>query len=229
MQIDPKKNYAIITGDFIGFSRLSANQRQAMYFVLKKGGGQLDKAMPGIMPCDVDVFRGDGWQILLTDPVMSLRAALHFRAYIRAHAAEKHVDTRLAIAVGTVDYVPENRVSAGDGKAFRLSGKLLESMTSSKSGSMRFIMDDFPKCATIDGIVRLVGALADGWRPKQALAVTGALQGWTQKQIRELWKNAISHQAVGKHLDRAKWPAVLHGVTVFENALSLFLADGLRE
>jgi len=178
MQIDPKKNYAVITGDFIGFSKLSAKQRNPMYFILKKGGEQLGKAFPGIMPCDVDVFRGDGWQILLTDPMMSLRAALYFRAYIRAHASEKRVDTRLAIAVGTVDYVPENRVAAGDGTAFRLSGKLLESMMSLKKGSMRFTMNNSRARATIDAIVRLTGALADGWSSKQAMAVTGTLQGW---------------------------------------------------
>ncbi len=223
MKADPKQIHAIITGDFIGFSDLTAHVRQEMYFILKKCGSSLSRAFPGIMPYEVDVFRGDGWQILLTNPVFSLRSALYFRAYIKARSPDKHIDSRLAIGVGPIDYVPDNRVSAGDGAAFRLSGKMLEQMTSPKSGSMRFSMAGLDEALLFDGIVRMTGAFADHWTDKQSLSMTGSLQGWDRKQIGGLWKEAISPQAVGKHLERANWYAVEHGVRAFEEAMAKLL------
>ena len=223
MNQDPDKIFTVITGDFIGFSHLPASVRQEMYFVLKNCGSQLSAVFPGIMPYEIDVFRGDGWQILLTDPVLSLRAALYLRACIKAHAPAEHVDSRLAIGVGPIDYVPDNRVSAGDGTAFRMSGKMIEQMNSPKSGTMRFSMNGWDQAQLVDGLVRMAGAFAGLWTAKQALAMTGALQGWDRKQISGLWQPAISPQAVGKHLERGNWYAVEHGVRGFEEGMRRFL------
>ncbi len=220
MKIDPAKPYAVITGDFIGFSRLPLQDRQNMYALLKKGGESINTAFPELMPLPPDMFRGDGWQMVLANPIPALRAGLYFRAFIRANTSPTRADTRLSIAVGRIDYVPEGRVSAGDGEAFRLSGRLLEKMDRPRSGSMRFVMNDATVSPQLDALVRLLGAIADRWTPRQSLAVSGALQGWTHKQIGRLWKGKISHQAVGRHLDRAAWPAVNHGVEVFEAVLS---------
>lgn len=206
----------------MGFSNLPASVRQEMYFVLKNCGNRLQEAFPGIMPYEVDVFRGDGWQILLTDPVFVLRAALYFRACLKSRSPSKKIDSRLAIGVGLIDYVPDNRVSAGDGEAFRISGKMLEQMNSPRSGTMRFVMNSDDQGVLLDGIVRMAGAFADAWTARQSLAVTGALQGWSRKQIGGLWKDTISPQAVGRHLERAGWYAVAHGVRVFEDAMLKF-------
>ncbi len=234
MKVDPKKNYAVITGDFIGFSDLPAEIRERMYFVLNDCGNKMADAFPGILPCGVDVFRGDGWQALINDPALSFRAALFIRAYIRFHWPEKKTEnspvektgtgmnTRLAIGAGPIDYVPDNCASAGDGPAFRRSGKLLEKMTSPKAGTMRFAAEgagDIRVGRLLDGIVRLAGELADRWTSKQALAVTGALQGWTHPQIARLWPGGVDPRTVGQHLQKAGWNAIDHGLRVFETAL----------
>ena len=99
MDIDLKKDYAVITGDFIGFSDLPAAVRREMYFVLKSWGRDLAEAFPGLMPYEVDVFRGDGWQILITNPTLSLRSALYVRAFIKAHAPVRNVDARFSIGI----------------------------------------------------------------------------------------------------------------------------------
>lgn len=223
MRINPVKLYAVISGDFIGFSRLSVTDRQKMYFVVKNGGKKVSTAFPGIMPYEPDMFRGDGWQILLTDPVMSLRAALHFKAYIRAKTCGKNINTRMAIAVGTVDYVPENRVSAGDGQAFRLSGRLLDKMSRSKAGSMRFTMEDKKSSLLLDGIVRQIGPIADQWTEKQPLSILGALRGMSQQRISKMDKCGISPQATDRYLHRAEWLAIRHTLTVFEEKISIMV------
>lgn len=220
MKVDPAKNYAVISGDFIGFSGLPAEIREASYHLVKQAGAELARMFPSAMPWDVDMFRGDGWQFLLNDPGVSLRAALFFRAYLRARAGGHPTDVRLAIGVGPIDYVPDNRVSAGDGTAFRLSGRLLDQMAGRKTGTMRFVMEDEKQTLPLDGITLLTGALADNWTERQARAVAGALQGLSIIQITEQWPEKISRQAAGKHLARARWPEIQTGLKLFESAAS---------
>ncbi len=220
MKVDPEKNHAVISGDFIGFSDLPADVREASYYRLRQAGEELKRMFPSAMPWQVDMFRGDGWQFLLTDPMVSLRAALFFRAYLRARAGGHPTDVRLAIGIGSIDYVPDNRVSAGDGVAFRLSGRLLDEMTGRTSGSMRLAVEDENQDLALDGITLLIGALADNWTERQARAVAGALQGLTIGQISQQWPENISRQAAGKHLVRARWPEIRVGITIFEAAAS---------
>ena len=198
MDIDSKKYYAVISGDFIGFSSLPLKNRQAMYFILKNGGKELETAFPGIIPLEVDMFRGDGWQIVLTDPVLSLRAALYFRAYIRSKTTQKKIDTRMAVAVGTIDYIPENKVSAGDGPAFRMSGKLLDKINRIKSPIIRFIMEDKKNSVLLDRAVQQSGTPADGWNKKQAMTIMGALRGWSYDQIIAACPESVSSKTIGK-------------------------------
>jgi hypothetical protein len=220
MNVDPNRNYAVISGDFIGFSELPADIREASYHLVKQAGTELARLFPTAMPWEVDMFRGDGWQFVLADPVISLRAALFFRAYLRARAGGFSTDVRLAIGVGPIDYVPDNRVSAGDGTAFRLSGRLLDQMARQKAGSMRFVMENRELALPLDGITLLIGALADSWTERQARAVTGALEGLKTIQIAGFWPNKISYQAAGKHISRARWPEIQTGLKIFEAVAS---------
>ncbi len=219
MNIDPKKSYAVISGDFIGFSHLPLKYRQSMYSILKNGGKELAEAFPGIMPCEVDMFRGDGWQMLLTDPVYSLRAALYFRAYIRSKTTPKKIDTRMAIAVGKIDYVPENRVSAGDGTAFRLSGKLLEKIMRQKSSRMAFVMEDAKSSLRLDRLVRRVDPFAARLTQTQALAVAAALKDQPRCHGPAIQGGEHSPEKVARPLIRAGWPLILETISDFEMAL----------
>jgi hypothetical protein len=69
--------------------------------------------------------------------------------------------------------------------------------------------DDPEVGATVDAIVGLVDSRLSGWTESQALAVDCALLGWTQEETGRSWQpQAISQQAVQKHLQRAGWSAV---------------------
>lgn len=229
MEIDPKKYWGVITGDFIGFSDLDVSVRRRMPQVMVDAGKDLCRALGPIMPWDADVFRGDGWQVLVADPAGVLRAALFFRAYIIAAAGDDGVDTRMAIGIGPVDYVPDGNIAAGDGGAYRASGNLLEKMDSSRHGRLRLGFANpldaltalgLPDEALMDALVRVAGALADRWRSRRARAVVGALKGWPQARIAESWPTRISRQAVGKHLEHAGWHAIAHAVAVFEDKMA---------
>jgi len=225
MQIFSFVPYAVITGDFIGFSPLSAEVRKELYGLVKRSGSRLNQVFGRRMAGRLAMFRGDAWQMLFADPSAALRAGLLFRALVRAGAPLSRIDVRMAIGVGTVDYVPKGHVSAGDGEAFRRSGKLLEAMTTPRAGTLRFDMADARLCPIIDGLAVLAGGIAETWTPMQARAVSGALAGMTQKQIAGAWEGGISFQAVSRHLQRAGWPALRHAIYQYEAVMGRPAAD----
>jgi len=88
-----------------------------------------------------------------------------------------------------------------------------------KASNMCF---QFPGLAieeSLDVLVHLIDALAMNWSDKQALAITGALQGLKQEQIGSLWKPPITQQSVNRHLQRAGWFAIEKGIGFFEKQL----------
>lgn len=210
--------YAVITGDFIGFSGLERKVRSCMPQVMAGAGSLLSSVLPGVMPKNIDVFRGDSWQALIEDPVYVLRAALLIHAFIRSDIKNSGLNTRMAIGVGPVDYFAAEGVSAGDGPAFRRSGKMLEKMTSSRNHDLlRYCRPEDPCETVMDALMLTIGALSGNWRPLQARAVLGVLKGMKQAEIAKNWSEPISSQAVSRHLKKACWPAVFNALKVFEN------------
>jgi len=142
---------------------------------------------------------------------------LFYRAFLRAATATSKWDTRMAIGVGTVDFVPEDRISKGDGQAYRCSGKALEEMTKASNMCFRFPGTEMEE--SLDVLVHLLDVLAMNWTQKQALAIIGALQGLRQEEIGTLWKPSVSQQAVNRHLQRAGWFAIEKAIGFFEKQL----------
>ncbi len=221
MNIDPQKNYAILTGDVVHSSRLKHDHRKQLYASLQSCSRRLREAFPASVPFDVDIFRGDSWQLWVVDPVQALRVALFYRAALRAAMQTHQFDSRLAIGIGTVDFIPEQGLSGGDGEAFRLSGEGLEIL---KRHRMTLIWPGHPDQHLLQAMVWLFDQLAIGWTDKQALAVTGALQTWTQQEIAQLWDDhPVSQQTVAQHLTQAGWGAIEPALLRFETAVRVFI------
>lgn len=222
MRIEQNRAYGVVTGDVIASSELSGRRRQALHEAMRATSKDLREAFAKSVPLEVDIFRGDSWQMLVTEPQLALRVGLFYRAGLRSQMQSHQFDIRMAIALGTIDFLPGERVSEGDGEAFRLSGEALESM--SKSSNMSFRLPGHAEETALNVVVQLVDAIAARWSDKQALAVTGALQGWKQDRIaKACWPKRISQQAVAQHLDRASWRSVETALSFFEETLESIL------
>ncbi len=218
MKTQPDKLYAIITGDIVASSLLSSNKRKMLHKVMVDSSKVLQDEFKDAVPMGVDIFRGDSWQIILSKPAKVLRLALFYRAMLRAKMESHRFDTRMAIALGRVDFIPGNRVSEGHGEAYQLSGKALESMP--KASNMSFVFPGMELEKALNVIIQLIDSISSRWSDRQALAVTGALRGWKQEKIAEKWwKKKISQQAVAQHLSRAGWYPVEKGILFFEQCL----------
>lgn len=208
------KQYAVVTGDIVRSSALTLPERRRLLKVIEAGSRQIRRILGACVPMDIDVFRGDSWQLLLTDPAQSLRAALLFRAHLRWQMESHHFDTRVAIGVGTAGLLPRRRVSEGSGEAFRLSGLALDRM---KKRRMCFSFPGSDSERPLDVILHLLDEIAVHWTDKQAHAIIGAMQGWTQEKIARSWGDPpITQQTAAQHLEGAGWYAVDRGLGEFE-------------
>ncbi|MBN2318805.1 MAG: hypothetical protein JXR49_07000 [Acidobacteria bacterium] len=217
MKIKRDKLYAVLTGDIVGFSKLSVERRRLLHDTMRQGSLAAQKAFAGAIPLEADVFRGDSWQLLVADIAASLEVGLFLRAYLRAHSETEKLDTRMAIGIGTVDFVPDDRVSKGDGQAYRHSGLALEKMT--RAGTMCFRFPNWELEESMDVMIHLIDVSAQNWSSRQALAVTGAIRGLKQEEIGNLWKPPISQQSVNRHLQRAGWFAVEKAIQFYKQQL----------
>jgi len=218
MKTQPDKLYAIITGDIVASSRLSSNKREMLHKVMMDSSKVLQDEFKDAVPMGVDIFRGDSWQIIISKPAKVLRLALFYKAMLRAKMESHRFNTRMAIALGHVDFIPGNRVSEGYGEAYQLSGKALESMP--KASNMSFVFPGMELEKALNVVIRLIDSISSRWSDRQALAVTGALRGWKQEKIAEKWwKKKVTQQAVAQHLSRAGWYPVEKGILFFEQCL----------
>ncbi len=216
MRVHKNRKYAVLTGDIVGSTRLSLANRKLLQRSVPKAGGIVCKAFPKQCPLKLVAFRGDGWQLLFTAPAFALRGALLMRAALRMLMDGDQVDTRVSIGVGTIDFIPGEKLGEGDGLAFQLSGRGLEEL--GKRKRLSWSADPKEHSGFLQSTVTLLDACAQRWTASQCRAVVGALQDWTQDQIAEKWKpKRISQQAVAQHLDRASWHAVEEALTVFES------------
>lgn len=222
MELSENRLYAVITGDIVASSRLSGEEHESLHGVMEDVYSVLAGAFPETVGPSIDIFRGDSWQMLVLEPVLALRCGLFYRALLRAKMQTHQFNTRMAVGVGHVFSVPEEHISRGSGEAYERSGQALDVMHGSET--LRVVLPKGVEAEAISTVVCLLDERSSLWTDKQALAVTGGLRGWTQKETAEkLWPGGISQSGVSQHLDRAGWHAVKQGIEFVEEEMKAVL------
>lgn len=219
--------YAVVTGDIVGSSTLSPAERERLYHSLQSVTRSIHEHYSDLMPYAPSIFSGDSWQLVASNPGSALRIALHLRALIISSSRDQRIDTRLAIGVGKIDFIPKDDISGGDGEAYRLSGQGLERIR--KQERMAVAFPDAVRSILTEAvhiIVRMVDLRVSDWTTPQATAVTGVLLERTQQKIAADWpEKPITQQAVAQHLKNAAWDCVVESVVFFENAVESILKE----
>lgn len=220
MRIETGRFYAVLSGDVTRSSRLETTRRRLLQEAMESASAELLNAFPDALPQPIDFFRGDSWQAVVAVPAKALRISLFFRATLKASLESHSIDSRVSIAVGPLAFVPENRVSHGEGQAFQLSGRGLDRLP----GHVRMKLTAPPgiRIQSLDLVVELVDQIAARWTDRQSRAVMGALRGWKQERIGESWPlQPVSQQTVQEHLDRASWHSIDRAIRYFEEWIAV--------
>lgn len=205
--------HAVLTGDLVASSRLTAASLEGARQAFAAAAGEIEAWRPKLVGAPPDFFRGDSWQMLLTWPGFSLRAAFYLRASLKA--GDPGWDTRIGIGLGEVDRIDRRRTSLSSGEAFHFSGRALDDM-----GEAVDIAVSGPthglRWASLQPLAHICSAVMDDWSQKQAQAARLALapDAPTQAKMAELL--GVSQQAVSKALSAAKVPSILRAAEFCE-------------
>lgn len=193
-----EKIFAVLTGDLVGSSRYKIDkQRDEVLSILKNSFNKIES--PDIVASRFAIYRGDSFQGVLSRPEEALKAAIIIRANLLSKPFEKniHLDARIAIGVGKIDYLPGDKVGEGDGEAFRSSGMELDKMK--KRERNLTIKTPWPEInEELQTECALLNALIQRWTKEQAKAILYQIQGYTQEEIAKNLE--ISQSAVFQRL-----------------------------
>lgn len=206
--------YAVLTGDLIDSTRLdTASREEARKLVLSSIDALNEWDSKKVVRGRPEIFRGDQWQTLLSQPKFAFRAALYLRAKLIATGC----DTRISIAIGAVDRISRTSISRSDGDAFVRSGHGLDEMKtdSELAISLPDSMQDSDRW--LSAIAELSGAILGGWKKGQAEVVSVAIdpQDLNQTEIGKQLKT--TQQLVSKALKAARWDALEVAIQSFED------------
>lgn len=192
----------VITGDLVNSTNIAAEWRQAVVGALYKCAADFSP----LTPINIEMYRGDSFQVVVGNPEYALTVAVAFRAKLRASTPEKKEmwGARVSVGIGDVSFESDNIVTS-DGEAFRLSGRTLDTM-----GKKRLTIStpwcDFNK--SIELVTRFADEVVSSWTAKQANVVYHSLMSpKTQKDMAvEL---GLSKQNFNSHWTSAKVQLIL--------------------
>lgn len=196
--------HTVLTGDLIKSRRTDTETVVAAFSILQKAATDFGKVWH--LDLRFTRYRGDGWQIVLTDPQFTLDAILYFIATLRA--GQPGVDTRISVGIGPVETLGTRDLSDATGPAFFISGDQLDQM--SRKRLVAIAGHGIGPCQI--AIVDLAECIATGWTAAQAQAVDLSLQGDMPPHEDIAAQLGITRQAVQSRLSGA-------GFGYFETAI----------
>jgi len=112
---------AVLTGDIVKSRAIAAEDYDQLFYTLQRTLQMLTEPVDG----KFDIYRGDAFQAIFTDPATAIHAALVLRLALRT--ANPTFDARQCIGIGNITVLrPDVRSSMGE--AFVLSGTGLDQM-----------------------------------------------------------------------------------------------------
>lgn len=204
---------AIITGDIVNSTKLSREERIVMLYSLQ----EIPMILNDISSVNFEIFRGDSFQILVSDPWQVLKVALIIRAFLRSQKLgenKKILDSRIAIGIGSLDFQSEE-LSTSDGEAYRFSGRLLDEMDKAKLAIKTPWLE-------VNEELSLNTAFADriisSWKQKQSRVVYESLiTGMNHNELAQ--KLGITRQMIGKSLRASNEDLILEYIHRFEKII----------
>lgn len=218
--------FAVFTGDIVGSSKFKISRRSHLLSALKTSFGNIEDIFPGAIYTPFEIHRGDSFQGVLSRPELALAAAIVIRAGLRSGfqtvKRRKALDARIAVGIGSIDYLPNGRGTEGDGDAFRRSGPVLDKM----KGDRRLVICTPVKeiNAELDTECALLDAVINRWSTEQARVILYQVKGLTQESAaKEL---GISQPAVRLRLQSAGGWAIEEFLKRYKNQISKIISPG---
>jgi hypothetical protein len=196
---------SIITGDIVNSRKLSSN-------VWIDGLKTLLNSF-GKSPSEWEIYRGDEFQLEISNPEEALYAALQIKAYFKT----LKLDARMSIGIGDKTYNAK-KISESNGTAFSRSGEVFQTLKKQKvnlvvnTGNAELDYD-------LNLKLRLASTFMDSWLPQSAELVQVAMQNPTLAQDGIGQKLGINQAAVSRRRKRAQYDLLLETENYFRQKI----------
>lgn len=188
---------SIITGDIISSRNLKSPD--TWMDPLKNLFEQI-----GPYPAVWDIYRGDAFQLEVTDPADALWMAIRIKALVKSKAG---VGARIAIGIGTKDYT-SSRITESNGEAFVLSGERYEKLKKEKiSLALKTPWKEINRQLNVS--IRLALIAIDSWSRMSAEYVTARMESPLLTQVQLAEKLGISQSSVSARQKRACYGEIM--------------------
>ncbi len=124
MRLASETQIAVLTGDLVRSGAQSAERIEAAMLAIKAVADEIVRWQTPQGDHRFTRFRGDGWQIVLHRPSLSLRAAV----VIQGKLIGMGMESRISIGVGRAKSLGTASLADAAGEAFELSGRGLDQM-----------------------------------------------------------------------------------------------------
>lgn len=204
---------AVLTGDLVRSTALSHDDLIRVRTVLASATHDIATWERGAIH-GPDFFRGDSWQVVLSESRSAFRAAVYIRAVLRS--LEQRSDTRIAIGLGAVEALDKTEVSRSVGEAFTLSGRALDGMN--RFEGFKLALPQLSASQTyLPTVVALCDHIVGSWSPSQAKVALQVLRpdDRTQEDVGNALE--VSRQFVNKVFRQSGLSAVVLAIQAFED------------
>ncbi|MFV5691758.1 hypothetical protein ACM55K_07025 [Flavobacterium sp. LT1R49] len=186
---------SIITGDIV-------NSRKLPSKIWIEGLKKLLNTK-GKNPGEWEIYRGDEFQLEVTNPEEALLTALQIKAYLKT----LKLDARMSIGFGDKTYKAK-KISESNGSAFIRSGQLFETLKKQKTTlAINSGNSDFD--TEINLMLRLGLTFMDNWLVQSAEFVLIAIENESLSQEEIGIKLGINQAAVSRRRKRAQFDLAL--------------------
>lgn len=193
---------SVLTGDIVESTRQTSDRIDAAMQAIREAAQTIATWQTPSYNARFTRFRGDGWQIVVSDPRLSLRAAVVLQGTLGAMGLE----SRISIGIGPFDTLGTSNLSDAAGRAFELSGQALDKM----GDAARLAISGDTVIEQDTMLVDLLGERMGRWTAAQSEAAAMQLSSPTHPPtLQEIGRNlGISAQAVNDRTRGAGCPAI---------------------
>jgi hypothetical protein len=175
-------------------------------------------SVEGKSPRDWQVYRGDSFQVEVSDPSHAFLTAVRIKATIKTI---KHLDVRMAIGIGQKKYASK-KITESDGEAFVHSGEKFETLKKAKQNlAIRTPWPDFDREMNV--CFRLASIPMDDWTANSAELIQLLVKRRTLTQKALAKKLGVTQPSVSERQNRAHFEEIMELEALYREKISALI------
>jgi len=217
-----QKLFCVITGDVIGSTLVPVAERKRMKKAMQQLGEMLAQA--GFKVNTQEIFRGDSFQLVLSETSKALSAALLIRAWMRSvdMGESSPLDVRLGIGIGPIEFKAKSQ-NESDGTAYRHAAKALDQTVKQNLANIWMTTGIADLDEILNSISIALETMITRWTVAQAKSMRWSLQGMVHQDIANKLK--VTQSTITRSLQSADDRAIQYLNTYSQKLISKYIVE----